>query len=196
MTYDYSEDVAAAEDTIAEYGRAITLRKYPIGVYDTTIGSAPTLGTAVGYKTNAAGYAIGATSITLALGTGSILAANTVSFAGDSTKYVVATGISAPGVVTIAAPGLLAAIPAVATDVTTSYDDHSVKGVVLDFAAGQTTVRGTLIQGADKRLLLAASVAPDLQDHFIIGSTEYVIVSKGEINPGGTSVLFDIHIRQ
>lgn len=78
---------------------------------------------------------------------------------------------------------------------TTSTADTTRKGVLLDFGAGQTLERGTLIQGGDKRLLLDADAAPDPQDHFIVGGIEYVIVSIGEVNPAGTPVLYDIHLR-
>lgn len=78
---------------------------------------AVTKGTGSGYTTNTAGYAVGATAITLITGSGTILAGDVVTFAGDSNKYVVQGALSG-GVVTLAAPGLLQAIPAAATAVT------------------------------------------------------------------------------
>ena len=75
-------------------------------------------GTGAGYTTNTAGYAVGATDITMITGTGTVLAGDTISFAGDANKYGVVVGIAAPGVVSIAAPGLQQAIPAAATAVT------------------------------------------------------------------------------
>jgi hypothetical protein len=75
------------------------------------------VGTGASYTTNTAGYAVGATAITLITGTGTILAGDVVTFAGDSNKYVVASALSG-GVVTLAAPGLQKAIPASATAVT------------------------------------------------------------------------------
>lgn len=77
-----------------------------------------TKGTGASYTTNTAGYAVGATQITLITGTGTILEGDVVSFAGDPNKYVVAAGVSAPGTITLAAPGLLQAIPTSATAVT------------------------------------------------------------------------------
>lgn len=65
-----------------------------------------TKGTGASYTTNTAGYAVGATEITLITGTGTVLAGDTVTFAGDSNKYVVAEGVSAPGTITLAGPGL------------------------------------------------------------------------------------------
>jgi hypothetical protein len=65
----------------------------------------PAKGTGASYVTSGT-YAIGATAITLATGTGTVLAGDVVTFLGDTNKYVVATGVAAPGVVTLAAPGL------------------------------------------------------------------------------------------
>lgn len=77
-----------------------------------------TKGTGASYTTSTAGFAVGTTQIPLITGSGTVLAGDTVTFAGDSNKYVVTAGISAPGTITIAAPGLLQAIPASATAVT------------------------------------------------------------------------------
>ena len=75
-------------------------------------------GTGTAYTSTAAGFAIGATSIPLITGSGTVLAGDVVSFAGDPNKYVVATGVAAPGTIVLAAPGLRQAIPAVATALT------------------------------------------------------------------------------
>ncbi len=81
-----------------------------------------TKGTASGATTNAAGYAVGARVITLAAaGTGTIVAGDVITFAGDSNKYVVASGdanVADGGTLTLAAPGLMQAIPAAATAIT------------------------------------------------------------------------------
>lgn len=81
-----------------------------------------TKGTASGATTNNAGYAVGATVITLAAaGTGTILAGDVITFAGDTNQYVVASGdadVSNGGTITLAAPGLRRAIPAAATNIT------------------------------------------------------------------------------
>ncbi|MCL5444401.1 hypothetical protein M3M44_09115, partial [Lactobacillus johnsonii] len=75
------------------------------------------LGTGTGYTTNTTGYAIGATSIGLISGTGTILAGDTVRFNGDSTYYTVSTGITSPGTLVIGGTGLRKAIAASATAV-------------------------------------------------------------------------------
>lgn len=81
-----------------------------------------TKGTASSATTNTAGYAIGATTITLAsAGTGTIVAGDVVTFAGDTNKYLVTTGdtdVSNGGTIVLAAPGLRQAIPASATAIT------------------------------------------------------------------------------
>lgn len=76
-----------------------------------------TKGTGASYTTNTAGYAVGATAITLITGTGTILAGDVITFAGDANKYVVETALTG-GVVTLAKPGLRQAIPTSATAVT------------------------------------------------------------------------------
>lgn len=77
-----------------------------------------TAGTGASYTTSTAGFAVGATSIALITGTGTILAGDVITIAGDSNKYVVTTGISAPGTVVIAEPGLRKAVAASAVNVT------------------------------------------------------------------------------
>ena len=69
-----------------------------------------TAGTGAAYTSTAAGFAIGATSIPLITGTGTVLAGDNVTFAGDTNKYTVRTGVAAPGTIVLAAPGLRQAI--------------------------------------------------------------------------------------
>lgn len=81
-----------------------------------------TKGTGASATTNTAGYAIGDTVITLAsAGTGTIVAGDVITFAGDTNKYVVVSGdtdVSNGGTITLAAPGLRKAIAASATAIT------------------------------------------------------------------------------
>lgn len=67
-----------------------------------------TPGTGASYVTNGA-QAKGATAIAVQTGTGTILAGDVITFAGDANKYVVTSALSA-GTVTIAAPGLVNAV--------------------------------------------------------------------------------------
>lgn len=71
-----------------------------------------TSGTGASYTTTNAGFAVGTTSIPLITGTGTVLAGDIVTFAGDTNKYVVTSGVSAPGTITIAEPGLKVAMSA------------------------------------------------------------------------------------
>lgn len=91
-----------------------------------------TKGTGALATTNNAGYAVGATTITLAsAGTGTILEGDVISFAGDANKYLVVTGdadVSGGGTVVLAAPGLMKAIPAAATNIT--VEGSSVRNMI------------------------------------------------------------------
>jgi len=81
-----------------------------------------TAGTGSSATTDNAGYSVGDTVITLAsAGTGTIVAGDVITFAGDSNKYVVASGdadVSNGGTITLAAPGLRVAIAASTTAIT------------------------------------------------------------------------------
>lgn len=84
--------------------------------------SAATAGTAASATTNNAGYAVGTTTLTLAsAGTGTILAGDIITFAGDTNKYVVATGnadVSTGGTIVLAGPGLRVAMSAATKAIT------------------------------------------------------------------------------
>jgi len=99
----------------------------------------PTKGTGASYTTTTAGFAVGTTSIPLITGTGTILAGDVVTFAGDTNKYVVATGIAAPGTIVLAAPGLLQAVAASAVAVTVG--NTAAQNVLFDRNAIQLVTR-------------------------------------------------------
>lgn len=86
------------------------------------VKQAVTVGTAAGATTNAAGYAVGTTTLTLAsAGTGTLIAGDVVTFAGDTNKYVVVTGdtdVSNGGTLVIAKPGLRVAMSAATKAIT------------------------------------------------------------------------------
>jgi len=81
-----------------------------------------TAGTGASATTDNAGYAVGDTVITLAsAGTGTILAGDIITIAGDTNKYVIASGdadVSNGGTITLAEPGLRVALAASATAIT------------------------------------------------------------------------------
>lgn len=71
-----------------------------------------TKGTGAAYVTSGGPNAAGSTAITLATGTGTVLAGDVATFAADSVnKYVVGTGVAAPGAIALNKPGVLVSIP-------------------------------------------------------------------------------------
>ena len=64
-----------------------------------------TKGTGTAYIADG-GSAIGDTSIPIDTGSGTVVVGDVVTFAGDTNKYLVTTGVAAPGTIVIAAPGL------------------------------------------------------------------------------------------
>jgi len=102
------------------------------------------VGTGASYVVNGA-TAAGATSIVLKTGTGTILAGDVVTIGGS--KYVVQTGIAAPGTITIAAPGLRAAA---ADGATVTVNAASAKNVFLQKAGFLLATRlPAMPQGGD-----------------------------------------------
>lgn len=103
-------------------------------------------GNAANAGVNASAYAIGATQITVGGGvgvTGAIKAGDYISFAGDSNKYLVLTGlanVSTAGVITISEPGLRLPIAAAAAPAVTVVAD-SVRNMLFDRDAIQLITR-------------------------------------------------------
>jgi len=81
-----------------------------------------TNGTGTSYTSDTAGCAVGDTVITLITGSGTVLAGEAVTFAGDLNKYVVDAGVAAPGAITLAEPGLREPIAASAVAMTIGGD--------------------------------------------------------------------------
>ncbi len=81
-----------------------------------------TAGTGSSATTDATGYAIGATVLTLAsAGTGTLLAGDVVTFAGDTNQYVLASGdtnVADGGSITLVEPGLKVAMSAATKAIT------------------------------------------------------------------------------
>lgn len=110
----------AADTTMLRQGVLLDLHGFAIGESGQAISH--TKGTGASATTDNAGYAVGATVITLAsAGTGTIVAGDYVVFAGDTNKYLVVSGdadVSNGGTITLAAPGLRVAIAASTTAIT------------------------------------------------------------------------------
>lgn len=117
---------AAGTDSILRQGVLLDLAGMPVRE-SAQLGS-HTAGTASSATTDNAGYAVGATTITLAsAGTGTILDGDVVTFAGDTNKYVVVTGdadVSNGGTIVLQEPGLRVAMSA-ATKAITVVATHS-----------------------------------------------------------------------
>lgn len=98
-----------------------------------------TAGTGASATTDNAGYAVGATVITLAsAGTGTILAGDVITFANHDAKYLVVSGdadVSNGGTITLAAPGLVEALPTSAQAITVSADSTRSMGFSRDAIA-------------------------------------------------------------
>jgi len=108
----------SGSDALLRRGMISDLPLEGFDLHNSNAVQAVTKGTGANYTTDTAGYAVGATVITLITGTGTVLAGDTVTFAGDTNKYVVAVGTAAAGSITLAAPGLKVAIPTSATAMT------------------------------------------------------------------------------
>lgn len=106
-------DEVGTQDILTQ-GRLINLAGFDVRESAGII--TPSAGNASSATVNNAGYAVGATVLTLSsAGTGAILAGDIVTFAGDTNKYLVVSGdadVSGGGTITIAEPGLRVAMSA------------------------------------------------------------------------------------
>jgi len=104
-------------------------------------------GTGTGYLLDDASSAIGDTSLVLDTGSGTVLAGDVVTFAGDTNKYLVTTGVAAPGTIVIAAPGLKVALA-----------DSAAMTIGADYAANMCFSRSAIV------LLARAPALPEEGD--------------------------------
>ena len=79
--------------------------------------------------------------------------------------------------------------------------DYAIKGAKFDYtgtASGEVLQNGTLAQGADKQLLIAAnSVRPTLTDHIIFADGGiWSIADIKATEPAGVAVLYECRLRQ
>lgn len=101
---------------VNEAGTDAMLRRGDVGalegfaIHNSAQIKAVTKGTGASYVTNnAPGYAVGDSTLAVDTGTGTVLAGDVITFAGDTNKYVVGTALSA-GSLAINAPGLRATL--------------------------------------------------------------------------------------
>lgn len=107
---------SAGTDSMLRQGVLLDLAGMPIR--ESAQINTHTKGDGASYTSAATGYAVGTTSIPIITGTGDVLAGDTVTFAGDTNKYIVTTGVAAPGTIVIAEPGLRVALAASAVAMT------------------------------------------------------------------------------
>lgn len=95
----------AGTDNLLRTGAIGRVQGLLVGESNQVVGH--TKGTGSGYLSNlGATLPVGSTSIILDTGSGTVLAGDVVTFAGDTNKYVVKTGVTAPGTIVLAGPGL------------------------------------------------------------------------------------------
>lgn len=87
------------------------LRQFGFAIRESAGIALHTKGTGASYVTSGS-TAVGVRDIALVTGTGTVLAGDVVTFAADSTnKYVVNTGVAAPGTISLGRPGARVTIP-------------------------------------------------------------------------------------
>lgn len=110
----------AGTDATLRRGELLNLHNFSIR--ETAGIASHTAGTASSATTDNAGYAVGARTLTLAsAGTGTLLAGDVVTFAGDSNKYVLYSGdadVSSGGTFVLNHPGLRVAMSAATKAIT------------------------------------------------------------------------------
>lgn len=110
----------AGDTSLLRQGTLLDINSFAIRE-SASVGSI-TVGTASGATTNNAGYAVGATTLTLAsAGTGTLIAGDVVTFAGDTNQYIIKTGdadVSGGGTIVLESPGLRVAMSAATKAIT------------------------------------------------------------------------------
>lgn len=144
---------------VNEAGTEMTLRDgslldiFGFGIKESAKVQTPDIGTAVATAdVDTAGYEIGATSIVLAsAGTNAIIAGDYVTFAGQTHKYLVVTGVadvSTGGTLVIAKPGLMATISTDASQAVTVVA-KSTRNVGFSSSAIQLVTRAPALPEGD-----------------------------------------------
>ncbi len=127
----------SGDSSLLRQGELLNLQR--IMLKESAAPIAVTKGTGASYTSSTAGYAVGSTDITLITGTGTILAGDVVTFAGDTNKYVVAVGVTAAGTISLNAPGLR--LPLAASAVALTVGATSTSNIVLHKGCFELAVR-------------------------------------------------------
>ena len=121
----------AADASLLRQG--VLLDVHGMQIRESAQTAAHTKGTGTGYLVNSASLAVGDTTIPVDTGSGTIVAGDVITFAGDTNKYVVETALSGGNVV-IAAPGLRTAVA-----------DNSAVTVGDDYTANMAFSRSAIV---------------------------------------------------
>jgi hypothetical protein len=120
--------------------------------------AAHTKGTGASYLVNnASGYAVGATTIAVDGGTGTVLAGDVVTFTGDTNKYVVATAL-AGGSLTLAGTGLRQTL---ANDVAMTVGDSYTGNIAFHQAAIELVCRPVAGRGVGQDAAIDSMTVQD-----------------------------------
>jgi len=86
--------------------------------------------------------------------------------------------------------------PAAGSITTPTNTDTTRRGVIFDYTSiDQANMSGELIQAGDRRCYLdgTADVAKD--NELIVGGQTYRIMRANRVDPAGTTVIYDLHLR-
>jgi len=98
--------------------------------------------------------------------------------------------------ITVRKPTVTANDADIPSDVTVTYTDYSVTGAVIEYRADQ--IDGTQIMAQDRMCLIAGadlSVAPEPDWRVVDDSKTYTVIEVERTGPGGTEVLYTLHLR-
>ena len=107
----------AGSDELLRTGNLGVVQGFELGE-SRQIRTAVAVGTGAAYTTSAAALTVGQTAVPIITGTGTVLAGDIVTIAGDTNQYVVATGVAGAGTIVLAEPGIQVAQGAAARAVT------------------------------------------------------------------------------
>lgn len=73
---------------------------------------------------------------------------------------------------------------------------YTVKSVLLNYKFSEMNDTDSLIQDKDRKIIMqATTVTPDTSDTFTFNGTAYRIINVKTLNPAGTSVIHELHVR-
>lgn len=80
--------------------------------------------------------------------------------------------------------------------VTVSETTQSVNAAMFDF--GSEEIDGMIVIAGDKRVYIASSgvTAPKVDDTLTVGGVVWTIKRVSDLNPAGTSIIYDVQVRK